>query len=73
MVAGPCPHANACLDCTHFCTSKSFLKEHENHLDRTNELLSKARQNQWQRQIEMNEHVKERLINIIGSLKEEPV
>lgn len=73
VVAGPCPHANACLDCTHFCTSKSFLKEHENHLDRTNELLSKARQNQWQRQIEMNEHVKERLINIIGSLKEEPV
>ncbi len=25
VIAGSCPHANACLDCTHFCTSKQFL------------------------------------------------
>lgn len=73
VVAGPCPHANACLDCTHFCTSKSFLKEHEEHLERTSELLERARQNQWQRQTEMNERVKDRLVDIINSLKEEPV
>lgn len=73
VVAGPCPHANACLDCTHFCTSKSFLKEHEEHLERTSELLERARQNQWQRQTEMNERVKDRLVDIISSLKEEPV
>lgn len=25
VVAGPCPHANACLTCTHFRTDKHFL------------------------------------------------
>jgi len=32
VVAGPCPHANACLDCTNFCTRKKFINEHEEHL-----------------------------------------
>ena len=58
-MTGPCPHANACLDCTHFCTSKKFLKEHEEHLNRTEELLTYAMKNQWQRQIETNKRVKE--------------
>lgn len=71
VVAGACPHANACLDCTHFCTSKMFLKEHEQHLDRTREVIEKAKQNQWQRQVEMNEHVEFRLTEIINTLKEE--
>ncbi|WP_423231399.1 tyrosine-type recombinase/integrase [Bacillus cereus] len=70
IVTGPCPHANACLDCTHFCTSKKFLKEHEEHLNRTEELLTYAMKNQWQRQIETNKRVKEKLEHIIHSLKE---
>lgn len=70
IVTGPCPHANACLDCTHFCTSKKFLKEHEEHLNRTEELLTYAIKNQWQRQIETNKRVKDKLEHIIHSLKE---
>ncbi|OKL38238.1 tyrosine-type recombinase/integrase [Domibacillus mangrovi] len=70
VIAGPCPHANACLDCTNFCTSKQFLIEHEQHLERTKQVLDRARQNQWQRQVETNERVKNRLEQIIHSLKE---
>src|SRR5699024_12575574 len=29
VIAGGCPHANACLDCTHFRPSKQFLPQHE--------------------------------------------
>jgi len=58
------------LDCTNFCTSKQFLNEHEEHLDRTKEILNRAKQNQWQRQVETNERVKNRLEQIIHSLKE---
>lgn len=70
VISGPCPHANACLDCTHFCTSKQFLGEHEEHLNRTKQLLDRAKQNQWQRQVETNERVKDRLEQIIHMLKE---
>ena len=70
ILAGPCPHANACLDCTHFCTSKKFLQQHEEHLTHTKELLSLAKEKQWKRQIETNARVKERLEQIIGTLKE---
>ncbi|HFD0542382.1 TPA: site-specific integrase, partial [Enterococcus faecium] len=69
VIAGSCPHANACLDCTHFCTSKQFLSQHEEQLNRTEELLAVAKEKQWQRQIETNNRVKERLEQIIGSLK----
>lgn len=70
VIAGPCPHANACLDCTHFCTSKKFLSQHEEHLAHTKELLSIAKEKQWQRQIETNARVKERLEQIVGTLRE---
>ncbi|PDY79738.1 transposase [Bacillus cereus] len=70
VIAGSCPHANACLDCTHFCTSKQFLPQHQEHLRHTEELLAIAKGKQWQRQIETNSRVKERLEQIIGSLKE---
>ncbi|WHY31913.1 tyrosine-type recombinase/integrase [Bacillus wiedmannii] len=68
VIAGPCPHANACLDCTHFCTSKKFLVQHEEHLAHTKELLSVAKERQWQRQIETNMRVQERLEQIIDTL-----
>ncbi|MDK8643855.1 MULTISPECIES: tyrosine-type recombinase/integrase [Bacillaceae] len=70
VVAGPCPHANACLDCTHFCTSKKFLPQHEEHLANTEELLAIAKEKQWQRQIETNKRVKDKLEQIISALKE---
>lgn len=69
VIVGSCPHANACLDCTHFCTSEKFLMQHEEHLTLTKELLAVAKERQWQRQIETNTRVMERLEQIIDTLK----
>src|SRR5690625_5843761 len=68
VVAGGCPHANACLDCTHFCTSKQLLPQHEEQLERTEELLAIDKDKQGHRRVETNSRVKERLEQIIGSL-----
>ena len=68
---GPCPHANACLTCTHFRTDARFLPEHEKQLEQTEKLLQTARGNGWQRQVEMNERVHENLTKIVSSLKEQ--
>lgn len=68
VLAGACPHANACLDCTHFCTAKVFIKEHKNQPERTNEVLEIAKKNNWQRQMETNLKVKDRLEAIISAL-----
>lgn len=68
---GPCPHANACLTCTHFRTDARFLPAHEKELEQTEELLQVAQSNGWTRQIETNERVRDNLVKMIASLKEE--
>jgi integrase len=65
IVQGSCPHANACLTCTHFRTDRTFLSQHKEHLLETQKVLEKARANKWQRQIEMNERVEDNLKKII--------
>ncbi len=65
-----CPHANACLTCTHFRTDERFLSAHEKQLKETNHILDTAEKNGWQRQVEMNQEVKINLEKIIISLKE---
>ena len=42
--------------------------QHEEHLAHTKELLSVAKERQWQRQIETNMRVQERLEQIIDTL-----
>src|SRR5699024_11142400 len=69
VIAGSCPHANTCSDFTHFCTSKQISSQHEGQLNRHEELLAVAKEKQWQRQIETNNRAKERVEQIIGSLK----
>lgn len=66
-----CPHANACLNCAHFCTNKQFLPQHRTQLEATNKIIKAAKTNGWQRQLEMNIAVKENLEKIIISLEEE--
>lgn len=72
LIQQACPHANACLTCTHFRTHKEFLPQHEAQLKETNRLIETAKANQWQRQVEMNNTVKKNLETIIHRLKEEP-
>ena len=64
-----CPHANACLTCTHFRTSAEHLPTHREELAQTEQLIEKAQANGWVRQIEMNEKVKANLEAMIASLE----
>lgn len=66
-----CPHANACLTCTHFRTTIEFLDQHKEQLQQTEKLIEKANENGWIRQLEMNERVANNLRNIINSLEAE--
>lgn len=58
VAMGKCPHANSCLTCYHFRTSKEFLPIHEKHLKNVCRLIDYAKQKGWQRQVETNEEVK---------------
>lgn len=69
LVAGPCPHANACLTCTHFRTDARFLPQHHEQLETTRRLLEQARTQGWTRQAEMNERVQANLERIIITLE----
>lgn len=66
-----CPHANACLSCTHFRTHKEFLPQHQKQLETTNKIIESAKKNGWQRQVDTNQAVKENLEKIITSLEVE--
>jgi len=65
-----CPHANACLTCTHFRTTAEHLDIHKKEREQTEQILAKAQLNGWQRVVEMNQQVLNNLNNIIGSLEE---
>jgi integrase len=69
VVAGPCPHPNACLSCAHFRTDASFLDVHKAELRDTERVITKANANGWTRQIEMNERKRVNLLNIVTSLE----
>lgn len=64
-----CPHANACLTCTHFRTTTEFLDQHKEQLEQTEKIIEKAKANGWNRQVEMNERVVTNLQNMINSLE----
>jgi len=64
-----CPHANACLTCSHFRTSKQHLGQHKSQLDETQKVIENAKQNGWQRIVEMNTEVASNLTSIITTLE----
>lgn len=66
-----CPHANACLTCSHFRTSKQYLSQHRSQLDETTKVIENAKQNGWQRIVEMNTAVASNLKSIITTLEHE--
>jgi integrase/recombinase XerD len=70
LVAGECPHANACLTCVHFRTDASFLPQHREQLQETRRIIQVARSNGWKRQVEMNERVEANLLRMISTLEE---
>jgi len=69
IVAGPCPHPNACLNCAHFRTDATFLDVHRAELHETERVIAKADANGWVRQSEMNVRKRTSLINIVTTLE----
>lgn len=66
-----CPHANACLTCTHFRTSKKHLPQHKVQLEETCKIIENAKENGLQRVVEMNAEVVSNLKLIIATLEQE--
>jgi site-specific recombinase XerD len=71
ITQGNCPHANACLTCTHFRTDQRFLPQLNQQLEETDRLIHIAQKNQWLRQLQTNESVKQNLSIIINALDKE--
>jgi len=69
IVAGPCPHPNACLNCAHFRTDATFLDVHRAELLETERIIAKADANGWMRQSEMNARKRTNLITIVTTLE----
>lgn len=64
-----CPHANSCLTCNNFMTSIEYLEVHKQQLARIEEYIEIAKKNNWIRQVETNEEVRNNLIKIIDTLE----
>lgn len=69
IVAGPCPHPNACLNCAHFRTDATFHEVHRAELHETERVIAKAEANGRARQSEMNARKRTSLINIVTALE----
>ena len=67
-----CPHANACLTCANFRTSKDHLDKHKTQLKQTMQLIKDAEANNCNRIVEMNTGVVKSLKRIINKLEREP-
>ncbi len=64
-----CPHANACLTCSHFCTTKEFLPQHKSQLKETEKIIENAENNGWSRVVETNSELAKNLKSIIQGLE----
>lgn len=64
-----CDKGNACLTCSDFRTTTEYLEQHKQHLQRTNQVLVVAQTNGWERQIQINQDVKNSLEKIITTLE----
>ncbi len=64
-----CPHANACLTCAHFCSSKEFLPQHKMQLKQTEKIVEHTKANGWERIVEMNTTIANNLQLLITELE----
>ena len=69
VISKGCPHANACLTCTHFRTSPEHLPTHKKERKTTIQVIEKAEANGWVRMVEMNKEKLTNLDNIIFGLE----
>lgn len=62
---------NSCLNCPYLRTNKTFLQIFKDELERTKEILAKARNCGWEIQVRMNEPIQENLSKLIKELEVE--
>ena len=60
-----CPHPNACLTCPAFLTDQTFLDQHREQLERTEQLIELGKENGNERLVEINEATRVNLVAII--------
>jgi integrase len=60
-----CPHPNACLTCSAFLTGQTFLPQHREQLERTEQLIELGKANGNERLVEINEVTRVNLVAII--------
>jgi integrase len=60
-----CPHPNACLTCSAFLTDHTFLPQHREQLERTEQLIELGKENGNERLVEINEATRVNLVAII--------
>ena len=68
VISKGCPHANACLTCVNFRTDHRYLDTHKTQLEKTKIIIKQAKEQGWQRQLEMNINVQANLEKIINTL-----
>jgi integrase len=68
-----CPHANACLTCPMFITTREFLPQHHTHRRQVVEIITAAQARGAQRVVEMNQHVLGNLDTVIAALTTDTV
>jgi len=69
VMLGECPHANACLDCQHFCTSRAFLPVHQKQLATSEQAEAKALEAGKALQAEMAKATNAKLQTLINQLE----
>jgi integrase/predicted RNA-binding Zn-ribbon protein involved in translation (DUF1610 family) len=62
---------DGCYDCPHWRTNKNFLPILKDTLERTNNVIEKARNCGWELQVKKNEPIQSNLQKVIASLEEE--
>ena len=63
------PACKSCLTCPSFLTTVEFLPQHQEQLDRTEQLIAQAEADGRQRLVDMNTPVRINLLRIIDGLQ----
>ncbi|KJS86528.1 MAG: hypothetical protein JM58_06760 [Peptococcaceae bacterium BICA1-8] len=63
---GGCPHANVCLTCPKFTTSKAFIPVLSQQLEMTEKLVEDAKERGWDREVEHQTNIAARLKEILS-------
>jgi integrase len=66
---GGCPHANVCLTCPKFTTSKTFIPVLSQQLEMTKKLVEDAKNRGWDREAEHQTNIALRLSEILSGLE----